>query len=98
HYENKEVIAYPKDRKLAREKNIDLKKVKAQDPLDRIRTEDVERASQAPAPSKSAGSGKKDSAPEQEFTKPARREKMSRRRQTIAKRMAEGQHASTIVA
>src|SRR5699024_8129530 len=64
---------------------------------DRIRTEDVERASQAPAPSKSAGSGKKDSAPEQEFTKPARREKMSRRRQTIAKRLVEAQHESAML-
>src|SRR5699024_9192753 len=76
---NDDVVASPAARKLAREKNIDLSKVKAQDPLDRIRTEDVERASQAPAPSKSAGSGKKDSATEQDFTKQARRENMSRR-------------------
>src|SRR5699024_8457036 len=39
---NDDVVASPAARKLAREKNIDLSKVKAQDPLDRIRTEDVE--------------------------------------------------------
>lgn len=94
---NDDVVASPAARKLAREKNIDLSKVKAQDPLDRIRTEDVERASQAPAPSKSAGSDKKDSAPQQEFTKPARREKMSRRRQTIAKRLVEAQHNAAML-
>lgn len=94
---NDDVVASPAARKLAREKNIDLSKVKAQDPLDRIRTEDVERASQAPAPSKSAGSDKKDSAPQQEFTKPARRVKMSRRRQTIAKRLVEAQHNAAML-
>lgn len=95
--ENDDVVASPAARKLAREKNIDLNKVKAQDPLDRIRTEDVERASQAPSPSKQSGAGKKDSAPEQEFTKPARREKMSRRRQTIAKRLVEAQHNAAML-
>src|SRR5699024_1329791 len=94
---NDDVVASPAARKLAREKNIDLSKVKAQDPLDRIRTEDVEKTMQEAAPSKSAGSGKKDSAPEQEITKPARREKMSRRRQTIAKRLVEAQHNAAML-
>src|SRR5699024_9530156 len=94
---NDDVVASPAARKLAREKNIDLSKVKAQDPLDRIRTEDVERASQAPAPSKAVGPGIEYSAPEQEITETARREKMSCRRQTIAKRLVEAQHNTAML-
>src|SRR5699024_9639455 len=50
------VIASPAARKLAREKNIDLTKVVAQDPLGRIRPEDVEAAERAAnsAPASSA--------------------------------------------
>src|SRR5690625_3188632 len=51
---DQDVIASPAARKLARELNIDLTKVKAQDPLGRIRPEDVEAANNAaksaPAP------------------------------------------------
>src|SRR5690625_4430374 len=46
-----DVIASPAARKLARELDIDLSKVKAQDPLGRIRTDDVEAASKAPSAS-----------------------------------------------
>src|SRR5699024_12543001 len=62
-----------------------------------IRTRDVERSSPATATSKSDGSGKQDSAPEQEFTQQARREKMSRRRQTIAIRLVEAQHNAAML-
>ena len=94
--DNEGVIATPAARKLAREKNIDLSKVNAQDPMGRIRTEDVENAGKAPAPSKSTGS-KAESKSEQEFTKPMRREKMSRRRQTIANRLVEAQHNAAML-
>src|SRR5699024_1731997 len=94
---NDDVVASPAARKLAREKNIDLSKVKAQDPLDRIRTEDEERASQAPAPSKSARSRKKDRSAAPEITKAARPEKMALRRQTIAKRLVEAKHNATML-
>src|SRR5690606_39072653 len=51
---SQEVIATPAARKLARELNIDLSQVKPQDPLGRVRPEDVEAASRAqqaaPAP------------------------------------------------
>lgn len=94
-----EIIASPAARKLAREKNIDLSKVKAQDPLGRIRPEDVEAASQAEkeaakAPKQTAA---KEEGTEGDPTKPIRREKMSRRRQTIAKRLVEAQHNAAML-
>ncbi|MEI3607130.1 2-oxoglutarate dehydrogenase complex dihydrolipoyllysine-residue succinyltransferase [Pseudogracilibacillus sp. SE30717A] len=96
--DNSGVIASPAARKLARELNIDLTKVKAQDPLGRIRPEDVEAANKA-AQSASAPAAKQASAPAsaQEFTKPVKVEKMSRRRQTIAKRLVEAQHNSAML-
>lgn len=97
--DGEEIVASPAARKLAREKNIDLSKVKAQDPLGRIRPEDVEAASQA---EKEAAKAPKQSAPKEEGTegdptKPIRREKMSRRRQTIAKRLVEAQHNAAML-
>ena len=94
--DNDGVIASPAARKLAREKNIDLTKVKAQDPLGRIRPEDVEAADKA-AKSAPASAPKAASATEQDFAKPVRIEKMSRRRQTIAKRLVEAQHESAML-
>src|SRR5690625_836852 len=95
--EDSDVVASPAARKLARELNIDLTKVKAQDPLGRIRPEDVEAANKA-AQSASAPAAKPASAESaQEFTKPVKVEKMSRRRQTIAKRLVEAQHNSAML-
>src|SRR5699024_1389773 len=89
--DNSDVIATPAARKLAREKGIDLSKVVAQDPLGRIRPEDVEAAANAP---KSAPAAPKADAPNaaDQYDKPVRVEKMTRRRQTIAKRLVEAQH------
>ncbi len=96
--DNSGVVASPAARKLARELNIDLTKVKPQDPLGRIRPEDVEAANQAaqsaPAP---AAKQTPAAASTQEFTKPVKVEKMSRRRQTIAKRLVEAQHNSAML-
>lgn len=91
-----DVVASPAARKLARELNIDLSKVKAQDPLGRIRPEDVEAADKA-AKSAPAPSAPKAEQKEQEFTKPVTVEKMSRRRQTIAKRLVEAQHNAAML-
>src|SRR5690625_4931652 len=91
------VVASPAARKLARELNIDLSKVKAQDPLGRIRPEDVEaanKAAQAPAP---AAKQEPATSSTQEFTKPVKVERMSRRRQTIAKRLVEAQHNAAML-
>ncbi|HLR59199.1 MAG TPA: 2-oxoglutarate dehydrogenase complex dihydrolipoyllysine-residue succinyltransferase [Pseudogracilibacillus sp.] len=87
-------VASPAARKRARELNIDLSKVTAHDPLGRIRPEDVEAAAKAPAqaPKSSAPAEEKE-----EFAKPTKREKMTRRRQTIAKRLVEAQQTAAML-
>ena len=93
-----DVIASPAARKLAREKGIDLSQVKPQDPLGRIRPEDVEAADKA-AKSAPAPAAKQPTADDKaaEFDKPVRVEKMTRRRQTIAKRLVEAQHNAAML-
>lgn len=90
-----DVVASPAARKLAREKGIDLSQVATQDPLGRVRPEDVEaagRAAAAPAPKAPAAT---EAAGDPE--KPIKRERMSRRRQTIAKRLVEAQHNAAML-
>ncbi len=95
-------IASPAARKLAREKGIDLSNVATNDPLGRIRVHDVENAGSQPAPQKAAAPSQ--SAPSAkkatdvpQFDKPVEIEKMSRRRQTIAKRLVEAQHTAAML-
>lgn len=95
--DNSGVIASPAARKLARELNIDLTKVKAQDPLGRIRPEDVEAANKAAQSAPAPAAKQAPAQSTQEFTKPVKIEKMSRRRQTIAKRLVEAQHNSAML-
>ena len=93
-----EVVASPAARKLARELNIDLSKVKAQDPYGRIRPDDVEAAANAAkAPKQAEQQASGAPAAEQQFSKPVKREKMSRRRMTIAKRLVEAQHNAAML-
>src|SRR5690625_3359979 len=94
-----EVVASPAARKLARELNIDLSKVKAQDPYGRIRPDDVEAAANAAKAPKQVEQQASSSSPtsEQQFSKPVKREKMSRRRMTIAKRLVEAQHNAAML-
>ena len=92
-----DVVASPAARKLARELNIDLSKVKAQDPLGRIRPEDVEAANKAAQSAPAPSAPKAAPQTEQEFTKPVKVEKMTRRRQTIAKRLVEAQHNAAML-
>jgi len=91
-----DVVATPAARKLARELNIDLSKVQPQDPLGRVRPEDVEAANKA-AQSAPAAAPKQQAAEKQTFEKPVKVERMSRRRQTIAKRLVEAQHNSAML-
>ncbi|MFK2825258.1 2-oxoglutarate dehydrogenase complex dihydrolipoyllysine-residue succinyltransferase [Bacillus sp. B190/17] len=93
-------IASPAARKMAREKGIDLNEVPTVDPMGRVRKQDVASYSanepkqaapqQAAAPAPSA-------APQQDDGKPVVRERMSRRRQTIAKRLVEVQQTAAML-
>ncbi|MBB5322941.1 2-oxoglutarate dehydrogenase E2 component (dihydrolipoamide succinyltransferase) [Anoxybacillus tepidamans] len=91
-------IASPAARKLAREKGIDLSKVTPVDPLGRIRKHDVEAYSNQPVPSSPALEAAKPAMPNAfELEKPVERIRMSRRRQTIAKRLVEVQHTAAML-
>ncbi len=97
-------LASPAARKLARELGIDLSKVEARDPLGRVRPEDVKAASEKPA---SQPEQKAPKAPEKKASnapktadvsgKPVERIKLSRRRQTIAKRLVEVQQTAAML-
>ncbi|MFO3788062.1 2-oxoglutarate dehydrogenase complex dihydrolipoyllysine-residue succinyltransferase [Bacillus mojavensis] len=92
-------IASPSARKLAREKGIDLSQVPTGDPLGRVRKQDVEAyekpaAKQAPQQQKQQPQAQKT---QQSFDKPVEVQKMSRRRQTIAKRLVEVQQTSAML-
>ncbi|BDG34948.1 2-oxoglutarate dehydrogenase complex dihydrolipoyllysine-residue succinyltransferase [Geobacillus sp. 44B] len=89
-------IASPAARKIAREKGIDLTQVPTVDPLGRVRKQDVEsfvqQQAQPHAQPASFTPPVQQPAPaafKHDDGKPVVREKMSRRRQTIAKRLLE---------
>ncbi|MFB4211277.1 2-oxoglutarate dehydrogenase complex dihydrolipoyllysine-residue succinyltransferase [Shouchella sp. JSM 1781072] len=92
-------LASPAARKLAREKGISLDSITPTDPTGKIRRQDVEAYQEKPAKASSGSSQKAASAPAQseDPTKPTEREKMSRRRQTIAKRLVEVQQTSAML-
>ncbi|WP_394219946.1 2-oxoglutarate dehydrogenase complex dihydrolipoyllysine-residue succinyltransferase [Halobacillus trueperi] len=108
--DSKDVIATPAARKRARELGIDLSEISARDPLGRIRPEDVDAAAKGESKQESKGSSKpssedkpkkqekkKEETKKTEFDKPVERVKMSRRRQTIAKRLVEAQQESAML-
>ncbi|MFC4184476.1 2-oxoglutarate dehydrogenase complex dihydrolipoyllysine-residue succinyltransferase [Saccharococcus thermophilus] len=89
-------IASPAARKIAREKGIDLTQVPTVDPLGRVRKQDVESFAQQqvqpqvqPAAVTPSVQQPAPAVSKQDDGKPVVREKMSRRRQTIAKRLLE---------
>lgn len=88
-------IASPAARKLAREKGIDLAAVSPVDPMGRVRAQDVSAHGTAPkapaAPAKASAA-----APAQEDGRETR-EKMTRRRQTIAKRLLEVRQSTAML-
>jgi 2-oxoglutarate dehydrogenase E2 component (dihydrolipoamide succinyltransferase) len=100
---NKDIIATPAARKRARELGIDLSEISARDPLGRIRPEDVDAADQGGSKKEEKKEEpKKEKKKEQnnektEFDKPVERIKMSRRRQTIAKRLVDAQQNSAML-
>ncbi|QQK79976.1 2-oxoglutarate dehydrogenase complex dihydrolipoyllysine-residue succinyltransferase [Salicibibacter cibi] len=95
------VVASPAARKLAREKGINLADIPVRDPLGRVRKEDVESYESNKAAQTQASTQK--SAPENdeesdEFGgKPVERERMSRRRQTIANRLVDVQQSTAML-
>lgn len=94
-------VASPAVRRLAREKGINLEDIAPKDPMGRITSEDVIRASQggAPSVSKPAAPAPTASAPADAVDpeRPVERIRMSRRRQTIAKRLVEAQHTAAML-
>lgn len=86
-------IASPAARKLAREKGIDLAAISPVDPMGRVRVQDVEAHGSKPAaesaPAQKAEAPKASAPSSDEESGRVVREKMSRRRQTIAKRLLE---------
>ena len=89
-------IASPAARKLAREKGIDLQNVSTVDPMGRVRVQDVDAHSNAPK-QKSAPAAPKAQAPAKEDDGRVKREKMSRRRQTIANRLLEVKQSTAML-
>ena len=92
-------VASPATRKRARELGIDLSEIKPKDPVGRISKEDVEAAASKKSQASQSKSSKQDSQSSEktEFDKPVEREKLSRRRQTIAKNLVEAQHQSAML-
>lgn len=89
-------IASPAARKLAREKGINLADVSPVDPMGRVRAQDVSAHNNAPAPAAAAAAAP---APKAEAKDDGRitREKMTRRRQTIAKRLLEVRQSTAML-
>lgn len=82
------IVATPSARKLAREKGIDLNEINARDPRGLIRSHDVQNHVNQPAQETS----KPTTEQQKENVNPAKpvvREKMSRRRKTIANKLLE---------
>lgn len=87
-------IASPAARKLAREKGIDLAAINPVDPMGRVKAQDVEahgRAAKAPV----AAAPAQQAAPVDDGR--VTREKMTRRRQTIAKRLLEVRQSTAML-
>lgn len=94
-------LAFPSARKLAREKGINLNEVATNDPLGRVRKQDVasyQKNSTPPSPP--APAPKQDEEAKTinvNPAKPTERIRMSRRRQTIAKRLVEAQQTAAML-
>ncbi|NOG26272.1 2-oxoglutarate dehydrogenase complex dihydrolipoyllysine-residue succinyltransferase [Lysinibacillus fusiformis] len=96
------VIASPAARRLAREKGIDLAAVSPVDPQGRVRVQDVSAHGTAPAPAVAAPAPVATTGGPVVFTPAANSdrvtiEKMSRRRQTIAKRLLEVKQSTAML-
>ncbi len=86
-------IASPAARKLAREKGIDLAAINPVDPMGRVKVQDVEAHSTAPKAAAAPAAQKSAPVDDGRIT----REKMTRRRQTIAKRLLEVRQSTAML-
>ncbi|MCC7450502.1 MAG: 2-oxoglutarate dehydrogenase complex dihydrolipoyllysine-residue succinyltransferase [Anaerolineae bacterium] len=96
--ENGERIT-PVARRMAAEHNIDLSRVGASGPGNRVTKEDVQRYLNQPQPAPAQAPRKEAPAPTVETHRNGREErvKMSRRRRTIAQRLVEAQHTAAML-
>jgi len=92
--EQDRTIASPAARKLAREKGINLSEISPVDPMGRVRVQDVSAHGSAPTPAKAAPAP---AAVSKEDDGRTTREKMSRRRQTIATRLLEVKQSTAML-
>lgn len=90
----KEPIASPAARKFAREKGINLEEVPVKDPLGRLRKSDIELYSKSSSQAEKQPLQEK---PSKEGNEGIERIPMSRRRQTIAKRLVEAQQSAAML-
>jgi 2-oxoglutarate dehydrogenase E2 component (dihydrolipoamide succinyltransferase) len=90
------IIASPATRKYAREKGIDLNEISPRDPLGKVRKEDIDEHQSSKQQSKKE-QPKAEEKPQEDPSKPVVREKLSRRRQTIAKRLVQAQHEAAML-
>lgn len=90
-------IASPAARKLAREKGIDLQSISTVDPMGRVRVQDVDAHSNAPKQTTATPAASKAPAVAKEDDGRVKREKMSRRRQTIANRLLEVKQSTAML-
>ncbi|MFB9859834.1 2-oxoglutarate dehydrogenase complex dihydrolipoyllysine-residue succinyltransferase [Salinicoccus siamensis] len=88
--DDEHVVATPSARKMAREKGISISDINAADPRGLVRSQDVENHGIKPAEEKAPKQTQQPKAQDSgKPEKPVVREKLSRRRQTIAKRLLE---------
>lgn len=95
--------ASPSARKLARERGIELDQVQSKDPIGRVYQDDVKThntqaaAPTAPPAKAPAAAPSAPAAGGSTYTKPVERQRMSRRRATIAKRLVEAQQTAAML-
>ncbi|MFZ7944372.1 2-oxoglutarate dehydrogenase complex dihydrolipoyllysine-residue succinyltransferase [Neobacillus sp. 19] len=94
---NQRPIASPAARRLAREKGVNLNEIPTIDPLGRIRKQDVTSYQQESNNNLKSAPKKEFEPTKREESKPIIYERMSRRRQTIAKRLVEVQQTAAML-
>lgn len=93
----KRVVASPAARKLARKLGVDLNHIQSSDLLGRIRPNDVQIHSQVGSTPTPLSQAQLNLTVVEGNEKPVERQKMSRRRQVIAKRLVEVQHTAAML-